>query len=846
MRPVYLFFRTVHLTTGLISLLIANGQQKVSDFDPAVALGRHMANQGLEKAYVHTDKDFYATGETIWFKAYLVDGTTHRKSDRSRVVYIDLLNEGDSIVARKKLYVENLGANGEIALDKKLHQGTYTLRAYTHFMLNEKQPQFFEKKIPVWQQIPIPDSTEDNLAAQVSEDIALAENDKANIAFFPEGGHLVAGLEGVIGIKVRDKTGQGMAVKGSIEDDEGKIVAFFESHEFGLGAVKFKPENRKAYFATISGNDEKIPLPRPLGQGYVMRVENKGEHIEFLLTTNITDGFQGAYLLGHLRGKVVHKQLIETKRNENSYRVKFLTKGLTDGVAQFTLFAPNNEPVCERLVFIDRDDTKTDLLINSDSDNYGIRQRVSTTIELVDVLGVPLEGDLSMTVATADNIAYAKDLDNIESWLLLNSDMGATVPDPAYFFEDRTFARKYSLDLLMMTHGWRRFVWKDLLDGQVKKTLAHPPEKGIMIQGKVTEFNNRYRTSKAALKLNIVGLSEGVYQENGTTDLQGNFSFGPFIFEDSINGIINAAALENAKNKKPKDLAIITDTVMRVELPSRSFSRRAQNRAVPKVADYLEKAEKRRVVDFEYGEGITQLEEVTVTKKRKTRQTIIDEAIEDFDKTTLYRHPDARLFVDSLSGTQGTSLFDILRRVPGVIIEGLYPNQSAVIRGLASFRSNGPLYLLDGVPVDWEFVRFLRVNEFVFVDVLKGATGAIYGSRAANGVIAIYTPGTLRLPPEPQAVPNVDGFTIAGFSKVREFYSPDYGVASDANQKPDYRTTLYWEPFVPLEGQRSKSVSFYTGDNLGLYIIEVEGLTTDGRPVGGYHTLRVTDDASKH
>ncbi len=51
------------------------------------------------------------------------------------------------------------------------------------------------------------------------------------------------GLEGVIGIKVSDKTGQGIAVKGNIEDDEGKIVAFFESHEFGLGAVKFKPKN---------------------------------------------------------------------------------------------------------------------------------------------------------------------------------------------------------------------------------------------------------------------------------------------------------------------------------------------------------------------------------------------------------------------------------------------------------------------------------------------------------------------------------------------------------------------------------------------------------------------------
>ncbi len=139
----------------------------------------------------------------------------------------------------------------------------------------------------------------------------------------------------------------------------------------------------------------------------------------------------------------------------------------------------------------------------------------------------------------------------------------------------------------------------------------------------------------------------------------------------------------------------------------------------------------------------------------------------------------------------------------------------------------------------------MLANQIVFVDVLKGTRAAIYGSRASNGIIAIYTPGTLRIPPEPQAVPNVDGFKIAGFSKVREFYSPDYGMPNDVHQKPDYRTTLHWEPFVAMDGQRGKSVSFYTGDNLGLYVIEVEGLATDGRPVSGFHTIRVTDDASK-
>jgi len=111
---------------------------------------------------------------------------------------------------------------------------------------------------------------------------------------------------------------------------------------------------------------------------------------------------------------------------------------------------------------------------------------------------------------------------------------------------------------------------------------------------------------------------------------------------------------------------------------------------------------------------------------------------------------------------------------------------------------NEPLYLLDGAPVELSFVQILRDHQFIFVDVLKGPKAGIFGSRAANGVVAIYGQGSLSLTAEPKPVPNVDGFTIGGFSKVREFYSPDYGVPNNIHQKPDYRTTLHWEPFVLL------------------------------------------------
>ena len=61
------------------------------------------------------------------------------------------------------------------------------------------------------------------------------------------------------------------------------------------------------------------------------------------------------------------------------------------------------------------------------------------------------------------------------------------------------------------------------------------------------------------------------------------------------------------------------------------------------------------------------------------------------------------------------------------------------IRGIGSFGSTAPLYVVDGVPVGTT-IRDFSPNDIASIQVLKdAAAGAIYGSRAANGVIIITT-----------------------------------------------------------------------------------------------------------
>ena len=55
------------------------------------------ANHTQEKVYLHTDKPYYAIGDDIWFKAYVVDAQTLTSTPQSNILYVDLIDGRDSI-----------------------------------------------------------------------------------------------------------------------------------------------------------------------------------------------------------------------------------------------------------------------------------------------------------------------------------------------------------------------------------------------------------------------------------------------------------------------------------------------------------------------------------------------------------------------------------------------------------------------------------------------------------------------------------------------------------------------------------------------------------------------------
>lgn len=156
---LHLLFR---LSRGLNALLLPvllfafnqAGAQAVNDTawvrSVVTKLNNYNSNKTAEQLYLHFDKPYYAAGDTAWVKAYVMMGADHHPSAYSAKLYMELLDNGGQLVQRLVLPVFDGLAQGFIPLDeKKVADGSYTIRAYTNWQQNFGAGAFFYKRFSV-------------------------------------------------------------------------------------------------------------------------------------------------------------------------------------------------------------------------------------------------------------------------------------------------------------------------------------------------------------------------------------------------------------------------------------------------------------------------------------------------------------------------------------------------------------------------------------------------------------------------------------------------------------------------------------------------------------------------
>ncbi len=797
-----------------------------------------------EKVYLHTDRPFYASGETLWFNAFVVNLATHVPSNISGVLYVDLISPEGNIVQNKRLKIYDAYAQGNLDLGDDYPTGIYRLRAYTNWMKNYEDEFFFEKELNIYH-------ADDEFKAERSR---LKEKDDFEIRFLPEGGHLVNGITSQVAFKTLNQQGAAIDIKGKVIDPSGQQVAELITRHDGMGNFFFVPKINESYVAVVTRNrqEKTFPLPAPLMSGYVLSVNNlKNRNIQVMVQASPDLNESEFFLIGQTRGILYHR---EKSRIRNGSAVINIPKSkLPDGIFHITLFDQAHQPRCERLVFINNEQN---VLTSLETENEILRARdkVKLSFELTDHFdrGV-MNTRFSVAVTDADHLMKQPADGNIKTNLLLTSDLKGRINDPGFYFIGDDRNTQIALDLVMLTHGWRRFTWKEIFNGKFSET-PHSHEYGITLTGKAFQKGTR-RPLKYSY-INFMSINPQFHGYWSTlTDQEGSFKLQNINIPDTLSVI--PISLDD--KGKPRSVDIQFDPLKTYEAEQKA----SQQVAPPinqEVLKYLNRHNERAEIleAYNFSDQII-LEEV--------------EIVGDRYRNNIYGEPDDVIEItDELRFYQ--DIFQIIQgRVAGVQVTGQGLNTSIRIRGVGSVSlTNEPLFVIDGMPISSmnppsspmpgdtassagagpggsdnydvnSLLLSLNPQDIDRIEILKsGASAAAYGIRGANGVILIYTRmGSDSYDDRDNR--ERQNIQLPGMSYIKEFYVPAYDVPSEENIMPDKRTTIYWDPDVRTNNLGRADISFFNSDEARTLQVEIQGVSDFGEII--YSTYLVGRDINK-
>ena len=667
----------------------------------------------------------------------------------------------------------------------------------------------------------------------ISRSIPIVLN-AITLDFFPEGGELVESVNSQVAFKAVNEFGKAADISGNILDEAGNIIQTFNSYHMGMGKFSFTPEKQKKYYAQIqspTGIAKQYPLPKAKKKGYTLAL--KDNQTDALTITYFTPKQSLIHLVAQVRGKIYYSQSIEAAQGKHSLNIP--TQNFPSGIAQITLFNALGEAECERLAFVNAH-KKINVQLKTNKEEYAPKEKVTLNITTTDEHGKAIPTNLSLSVVDDKLLSFADDnQDNILSWLLMSSDLKGEVEEPSFYFKKDEEKASQGLDLVMMTHGWRKFEWETLLNSKPKANFS------VEIDGVVSgQLIDSYTKATTTGTVYLKELTANGRMEKVKTDNDGKFSFY------GVNPNVNIELLAQSASKSPLRLTI------KLLKDHKSINYKGTT-VVASTETVSPKMIKGEIIEEEV---LNETETVSSNLlSLNSSSSTLDEivvtgyGIENSKKSFSY----AISTVNTNPLNTEVTTVDVLRgNASGVQItraDGTVGSSSSVaIRGISSLPSNNqPLFVVHGYPIQNNLTELgINPENIESIQVIKGASATtLYGSRGANGVVLITMKNSLYKRRKSKWKENKYAYRYVAqqnnFSKVRVFYAPDYSKVDKESQRVDFRKTIYWEPNVQTNKQGKAKVTFYNSDATTVFRMIAEGIGINGQITHAeetYHTIK--------
>lgn len=676
----------------------------------------------------------------------------------------------------------------------------------------------------------------------ISRPIPIVLN-KIDLQFFPEGGDAVVGIPCHMAFKAVNEFGKAADVEGGIFDQQGAQVASFSSFHNGMGAFDFTPKAGMQYEARLNkpfSDGKPIPLSGIQTEGFGLHLQERdAENLVFAVSGNKAGK---VILIGQSRDKLFFHKTLDLKASEVGL-VTIPTKNLPIGIARFTLFDQNKTELAERLAFVNRDHSLK-ITLKTDKEKYLPREKVNLKIHVADHQGKPVQGRFSLAVADDNLLTFADDKQgHLLSSLLLEQDVKGEIEEPNFYFDETEPKSEQALDYLLLTQGWRRFVWEDVLKS-TGPAITYQPEQ-TTISGTIL-LNNGAPANKGKVSL---------YPDGPTVLADEN---GRFVFKDVDLSLYthlqtpyneyfelstyNGQILRRANGSLQSVMALPSKPSMDgstcitglVEDENEVLPGATISAVSTKGASFYTSANIDGVFRMNLEPGFYDLS-VSYTGYQAQRFSSVEVK---FGKTHyLEANLENNAMILSETVVVAKPMPSNARKRKAEPTKAVRVENKAVVPVMeinedVAFAENVddmPMPALDmdanEANADGLMEEVIVVADAPIVRADDFATGQVLSK---DQIVQRSKPGAGFADKSKKRMEQPrPGST---FSKARVFYVPPYGKQQSGATRSDFRSTIYWNPGIETSKQGDATVSFYSSDAITNFRATLEGLGGAGIP----------------
>ncbi|NOT76009.1 MAG: hypothetical protein HOP08_13875 [Cyclobacteriaceae bacterium] len=712
----------------------------------------------------------FSPGDTIYFKAYFF------KEDMSYVPGMQLINFNlvDSKGASKLHFLLNtdngVGQN-QFAVPQDISAGIYLVTAYSDWMKNFDTELIFKKEVVVVKKNTVERSS------------ALW------IKGAPEGGHLISGISNRIGIW----SNRGSSSV-SVFDKSGAELGSAVTDMKGLSSITFTPQKSGSYFLRFVGDTARFALPKVEddGLGIALTMSDKVNPVQIAVTSPATSTIrkEPIAVVVTSRGKVRYAESIQITKDVTA--IQILQSDLPEGVAHVS-FVGNNGNLLASRDFYSSGKGEAQAKITLIGNDFKPRGKIRMEIALTDESGSPVAGEFSIGVLNA-SLFTGEHRDHLTDELnILAGAKGTYVVDrsnPNWLM---------SLDNYLITVT-QEVAWKEILAREIKRP-SYPFSNLIEKTGRAYYADTTGSIPVPDLTQLMFYLQRDKLRHQTFAMDKGKFSLTiPILFGNDEFFYMG----ELRGNAIPK---------IRIEWDNESirFPAAAASRETTTPDFYAAFVSKSRVIGRSYGfysspqalnGGDDAMNSANFEKEVGGADVTIN--IQDYNTFSTMEEL-VKEIIPSLSHRKrgGKSI------IRASLIEPMKPS------------SADPVYIIDGIANrNTDFFLALNPADVINIKIVKDPKKLVrFKLMGKNGIVMVQTKkGNVR---EPLDDPSK---LIEGSNQVINFTSHDYSISNDA-RKPDFRSTVYWNPSVKTDSNGKAIVEFFSTDDVGKMLIRVNGLT---------------------